>query len=291
VESFTPRPLVIVGAPRSGTNALRDALCRLPGFHTWPCDELNPLWRTRNRNLPTDELTPGDARPEVTTTIRRAFAARQRVNPAAQVVEKTCANSLRLGFVHAVIPEACYVEIVRDGRDAASSAVERWGASLDLGYTLRKLRFVPPGDLAAVAATSLRQRLQRSRPTEAAISTWGPRWEGMDAMLARNATLEAVSAAQWRACVEGAERFFAENQDVQVLRLRYEDFVTDPASTLRAICAFSESAASQAEIAAATEGIHAKSVGRWKRTLLADDTEALEILAPGLSARGYANAC
>lgn len=36
-------PVVIIGAGRSGTNALRDALTALPEFETWPCDEINPI--------------------------------------------------------------------------------------------------------------------------------------------------------------------------------------------------------------------------------------------------------
>ncbi len=59
------------------------------------------------------------------------------------VVEKTCATSLRVEFVRAVLPDAKYVFITRDGLDAAASAMERWHAPLDLRYTAAKARFVP----------------------------------------------------------------------------------------------------------------------------------------------------
>ena len=34
-------PVVIIGAPRSGTNMLRDVLVGVGGYATWPCDEIN----------------------------------------------------------------------------------------------------------------------------------------------------------------------------------------------------------------------------------------------------------
>jgi len=33
--------IIIVGAPRSGTNMLRDVLTSFDGVCTWPCDEIN----------------------------------------------------------------------------------------------------------------------------------------------------------------------------------------------------------------------------------------------------------
>ena len=41
-------PLIIIGAGRSGTNILRDSLCKVDGVVTWNCDEINPLWRHGN---------------------------------------------------------------------------------------------------------------------------------------------------------------------------------------------------------------------------------------------------
>lgn len=84
-ETRTPgsvRPIVIIGAPRSGTNMLRDALCQVSGPGTWPCDEINAVWRCGNGRHPTDELRLEHARPEVKRYIRRAFdrlARRRRV--------------------------------------------------------------------------------------------------------------------------------------------------------------------------------------------------------------------
>ncbi len=61
-----------------------------------------------------------------------------RRDDADVVVEKTCANSLRVPFVDRVVPEARYVFIRRDGLDAVGSAMARWKAPLDIPYLARK---------------------------------------------------------------------------------------------------------------------------------------------------------
>ena len=78
------RPMVIVGAGRSGTNVLREVLCSFPGFSTWPCDEINYIWRHGNRGAPTDELTPDDARPEVVSVCA------PRLRPPATPLGRRC---------------------------------------------------------------------------------------------------------------------------------------------------------------------------------------------------------
>ena len=58
VEPKLEPPLVIIGAARSGTNMLRDLLSSLEPFATWPCDEINYIWRHGNREFETEEFTP-----------------------------------------------------------------------------------------------------------------------------------------------------------------------------------------------------------------------------------------
>ena len=69
---MTPK-IIIVGAPRSGTNMLRDVLARVPDFATWPCDEVNLLWRHGNRSHPSDELTVEQATPPVGSFMQHQF--------------------------------------------------------------------------------------------------------------------------------------------------------------------------------------------------------------------------
>jgi len=124
------KPIIIIGAPRTGTNMLRDIIGAQPGFATWPCDEINYIWRYGNSGFPTDELIPIQVTPSIRKYIRKQFQLVSKRYRSVYVVEKTCANSLRLDFVELLFPEAIYINIIRDGRDAASSASKRWKAPL-----------------------------------------------------------------------------------------------------------------------------------------------------------------
>src|SRR6056297_942955 len=224
-------PIIIIGAPRSGTNMLRDVLTSLPGVATWPCDEINYIWRHGNVRYPSDEFTPEMARPEVCKYIRRQFVWAKRKYRAHTVVEKTCANSLRVGFVDRVVPEAKYIFIHRDGLDAVGSAIKRWKAELDIPYLARKARFVPLTDLPYYGTRYLLNRIHKIVSSQARLSFWGPKLDGMDDLLARY-SLEEVCALQWQRCVENAADDFAKISGDRWIEVGYEDFVNSPGPEL-----------------------------------------------------------
>jgi len=90
------RPVIIIGAPRSGTNMLRDALTGVPGVSTWPCDEINYIWRHGNKRHPSDEFTPEMVTSDIRRYVNHRFDRVASRCHAHTVVEKTCANSLRM---------------------------------------------------------------------------------------------------------------------------------------------------------------------------------------------------
>ena len=220
-------PVIIIGAPRSGTNLLRDLLTALPGVGTWPCDEINYIWRHGNLRYPSDAFTTGMATDPIAAYIRGRFEALANRRGLEVLVEKTCANSLRVGFVDRVVPAAKYLYIVRDGLDAVASAMQRWKARLDIPYLARKARYVPGSDLPYYAWRYLGNRVHRLISRERRLAFWGPRLDNMDALLARHSLAE-VCALQWQAWVDLAEQGFADMDRTRVLRLRYEDFVRSP---------------------------------------------------------------
>jgi len=229
--------LIIIGAPRSGTNMLRNLTCTLPGCGTWPCDEINFIWRHGNVDYPSDSIPPGLATVRVRNFIRSRFAKIARQRRLTTVVEKTCANSLRVPFVDRIVPEAKYIFIVRNGVDAVASAAKRWRASVDLSYTLQKARFVPWADVPRYALRFLGNRLFRVVSSQGRLAQWGPRLDGMDALL-RKYTLEEVCAFQWRECVLRSEEALSQVGADRVLRVRYEQVVADPLDFLRRAAAF-----------------------------------------------------
>ena len=121
------RPIIIVAAGRSGSKLLRGILASHWDAICFP-REINYIWRHGNLDFPTDELQPENARPEVVQYIRKRFDKVRSGQGKQRVIEKTCANSLRVDFVHTIFPEAYFVHLVRDGRAVAESARRRWRA-------------------------------------------------------------------------------------------------------------------------------------------------------------------
>ncbi|MDY7095455.1 MAG: sulfotransferase [Acidobacteriota bacterium] len=296
-EPLGCQPLVIIGAARSGTNILRDVLTALPGFSTWPCDEINPVWRHGNLTHGDDELQPFLATESVRRSIRRAFARQaRRAKPVGGggpvLVEKTCANSLRVEFVHRVLPEARFVFLVRDGRDVAASAEKRWTAEVDLAYSLRKARFVPPLDLPYYAYRFLANRVHRLLSGERRLAVWGPRFAGMEEA-AREHTLTELCALQWRHSVERAEEGFETIDPARVFFLRYEDFTADATGSVLALLDHLGFEAPSEEgweelVGRAAAPVRPSSVGNWRRQLDAETQGRLApILGPTLERLGY----
>ncbi len=255
---------------------LRDVLCALPGFGTWPCDEINYIWRHGNAGFPTDEFNAQHATPRVRQYITRRFDRLAASRGVDHVVEKTCANSLRVPFVDRVMPHAKYVFLIRDGRDVVVSAMQRWTAPLDVAYVAKKARFVPLTDLPYYALRYAANRNYQLWSGEKRLATWGPRFSGMREMLAER-TLAEVCAEQWRRCVELANRGLTAVGAGRVIRLRYEDFVARPDDELQRLLEFLDARATPFERRGAVHNVSSSSVGKWRTAL---DVETLDCIAP-----------
>lgn len=211
--------LVIIGAPRSGTNMLRDVLTSFGGIGTWPCDEINYIWRHGNVRYPSDEIPADRATPAAAAYIRARFEDIRRTQNVRIVVEKTCASCLRVPFINKVLPEARYVYIYRDGIDATGSAKLRWTAKLDIPYLMEKVRFVPLTDLPYYGLRYFWSRIYRVFSREKRLAFWGPKLDNMDEILEKH-TLNEVCALQWQRCVEKADSDLAQIEPERVIRVR-----------------------------------------------------------------------
>lgn len=280
-------PIIIIGAARSGTNMLRDLLTRLPDFVTWPCDEINYIWRHGHRAHPSDELSREDAEPRVRSYIRRRFRRIGAPRETSVVVEKTCANSLRVGFVDAIFPEARFVFIHRDGRDVVASALKRWRAPFEPTYVLAKARYVPLSDVPYYASRYAINRIHRLISREKRLRSWGPRFAGMDDALQRH-SLPEVAAMQWARSVERSYEDLEQIDESRIIRTAYEDLVSSPVQEVRRILEFLDMELPAATIREMTAGLSASGVGRWKTDL--DDTakaKVAPIVEPMLKQLGY----
>ena len=275
------QPVVIIGAPRSGTNMLRDVLTALPGFATWPCDEINFVWKHGNLRFPGDDLSIDQIRPCTRRFVTRQFESVARRSGAGYVVEKTCANSLRVSFVDALVPGARYILLLRDGPDAVASTLKRWrNPSAEMSYYRQKLRFVAGTDLPWVLGTALWRRLKgRFQPGDRSWDTWGPVFPDLLTARRSGATTAQLSALQWSRCVEESLRQLAGLDRDRWLPVRYEDFVTAPGEQLARIMTFLGAQANEATIAAAVAGVSTGSIGKSSSVL---DEPTLADIAPYL---------
>lgn len=281
------QPVIIIGAPRSGTNILRDVLCRLPNLGTWPCDEINYIWRHGNAKYPNDAFPPALATGPVKAYIRNQFDLLHARNKQYRyVVEKTCANSLRVGFVHAVIPEAKIIYIVRNGMDAVASAKKCWKRKLDPKYIFRKAKYVPATDIPYYAGKYLLNRIYKLVGSEQRLAYWGPRLEGVSS---ETYSLAELCALQWRDCVSYADTAITSLPADQVHMLRYEDFVKNPSAELGRIAEFLLiDAISQQQLNCITSDVLTDSVGKFKQELTDEEKQqALAIMKPLMQKHGY----
>jgi len=270
-------PVIIIGAPRSGTNILRDVLTSIDGISTWPCDEINYIWRHGNIRYPSDEIPANMVHPKIAQYIQKSFLKIAHQQKAVVIIEKTCANSLRVPFVDRAIPNAKYVYIYRDGIDVAASAKLRWTAGLDILYILRKARYVPVIDIPYYASKYLWSRIYRIFSGERRLAFWGPILDSNKQILEQYSLIE-VCAIQWQRCVEKAERAFTMMPEGRVLKLSYEDFVENPTEAIRRILEFIEHKASDEVIKTAILPVRKNIRGKARKGLQPQEIASLEVL-------------
>ncbi|GAB3915586.1 hypothetical protein GCM10011575_47060 [Microlunatus endophyticus] len=224
------QPIVLIGAARSGTKIVRDALAEAAGCGRVPYD-IGFVWRYRNERAESDILDPATVTPRIRSFVRD-YIERYATDGSLKVIEKTVGNALRLPFVHAVLPDAVFVHLVRDGVDVSESIRRQWLAPAGGRYVMAKMRHFPlrlvPSYGRKYTAAQLHRIARKSR-----VGTWGPRYPGIDQDVRRESLL-TVSARQWRTSVE-----YAASQLPQIgvpyFDVRYEDIVADPPGTLAAL--------------------------------------------------------
>ena len=265
---------------------LRDAICRLPGFSTWPCDELNPLWRTGNTCYPSDAIPISQLSPRIEHRIRSAFDRQARSHQCDVLVEKTCANCLRPQFVRKCFPNAKFLQIVRNVVDTTSSTVGRWNAPSDYRYLLQKARFVPLRDLPRTVTRAAIRRICRGGAPQA--RPWGPVLSADVLPAGALLSESAYAALQWMECVRRTDEMLAELPATQSCTIKYEQFVVDPAPALIAAMAQLNFNVDSADVDVATGPVHRRSVGRGQGMMDAQTQSILETHAANIMHRhGY----
>ena len=285
---FDPPPVIIVGAGRSGTTMLKDALGSHRDVYATEFEQ-NALWRVGNAALTHDTLNPhqhGNA--AKTLVIRKTLAGMLAKSGKKRLVEKTVANVMRLGYVHSVMPEARIIHIIRDGRAVTASAVKRWQSRPEPSYLARKALTVPWRDLPYYGFQYIRSKIgfllgRKQRP-----SSWGPRWPGMARDIGE-LSLPEICARQWIEQIRAGRAQKSQVPAGQYLEIRYEELVSNPAAVFGTITDFiglDKSCPAFADHVA--RKISSESLERWKSDLSGDEQKKiLSILGPTLTELGY----
>lgn len=267
------RPIIIVAAGRSGTKMFRNILASHPGLVSFP-HEINYIWRYGNATRATDELKPEHARPDSISYIRKRFEKLSTRHGGKHIVEKTCANSLRVEFVRRIFPESYIIHLVRDGRAVAESAQRCWRARPGACYLLGKLPWVPASDVPYYAARYLRYQFGRLASHDKAQTSWGPRFTGLDELV-KNTSLIEVCGLQWKACVQAAESAMKGLPSENAMTVRYEDLVKSPLFVMEEVFDNLELTFSPACRVYVDRNVHKGNLNKWRNNLSDHDLKLL----------------
>ena len=215
-----PDPVFVVGCSRSGTTVSFETIAASDHFLHFDY-ELPQFWNSLrgplNNGWASEAVGVDEARTEHRDAALAYFYARLG---AGAVLDKTCINTLRIGYLHKLFPQAKFVFIYRDGRDNVSSMMDGWrmGRS-DGGFGLEKFFGASPAPVAI---------------NNGEFREWHfflpPGWRDYN-----QASLEEVCAFQWlsanRLALDAAAQLPAE----QWIPVRYEDIFERPVEMFREV--------------------------------------------------------
>lgn len=225
------RPVFIVAAPRSGstllfeTLAANEALWTIGGEGHEHVEHIAPL-DPQNRDFESNRLTAADATGETAALLRAAYAAGLRMMdgttryaamgsarpPAVRLLEKTPKNALRIPFLKAVFPDAKFIFLHREAGPNISAIMEAWRSGRFVTYPSLPDWDGPPWSLLLI-----------------------PGWRDLNA-----AELAEIAMRQWRDTNRTIKADLANLAAEDWCSIGYEDFLRDPAASLKKLCAFAD---------------------------------------------------
>ncbi len=280
------RPIVILGAARSGTKMLRAAIAADPRVAEVPHD-INHIWKYGNYSCPHDELAPELLTPGIARFIR-GYLAGFTSKGAARIVEKTVSNTLRVPFVCGVLPDCVFVHLVRDGRDVAASARSKWSEPMQWGRLFRKVRSLPLRGVGTYGWDYyLRTRLTGIARGDRSTPIWGPRFDGIEQAVGRLPLIETCGL-QWKRSVDSARSGLSSLPADRRLTISYEELVRHPVQTMARVMDFVGLAMGRETEAFAQTQIVSGNIGKWRRDITETELPGLlEAIGDTLAREGY----
>jgi hypothetical protein len=277
------RPVIIIGAGRSGTKFLRSVLAASQSCWAIPYD-VGFIWRYRNETYPNDALPADLCDERIARFIRKQLVKLARVHDSHApgiLLEKSVPNALRVSFVNAILPDALFLHIIRDGRDVVESAVRQWNKDPELGYLLRKLRYFPLSNVR-YAYWYLKNMFGGGQGPR----IWGPRYPGIEKDLEKLPLLE-ICAKQWDSCVNLALADLHKIPSNRCLTLNYENLIKRE-EVLAEICHFLHLPDPDTVISTYRENILHDRGNQWSQIWSNGEIQQImDLISPTLSKLGY----
>lgn len=206
-------PVFVIGCSRSGTTVTFETIAASNSFLNFGYEIpqfWNGLYGPLSNGWESEAAGPEQAGPTHRDAALRFFYQRLGAGP---VLDKTCINTLRVGYLHRLFPRAKFVFIHRDGRDNISSMIDGWRLGrTDGGFGLTRFLGSFPEPVAINGGE---------------FDQWHfflpPGWRGYN-----RASLEEVCAFQWLSANRLALDARAEIPDDQWIQVRYEDIFDRP---------------------------------------------------------------
>lgn len=239
-DEFLQRPIIVLGAPRSGTTFLSHLLRHHPALaHV---GEPRLTWRYGN-DKKSDMLRPEDASPTIKKHIRGVFADAVSAAGKHRLLEKLPSNSLRMGFVDAVLPGCQFIHITRHGVESVLSIQEFWknySTGVNPSTLMRRLREIRLRQAPYYAGEFFRRLLPKRLAGLARPPVWGPHIPGIDSLVKELDVLE-ISCLQWRTCVEAACQYGRQLPSNRYFECRLEDMSPELLRKILAFCRLDDS--------------------------------------------------
>lgn len=297
----------IVGSPRSGTTILGELLDKHHHISQWY--EPYFVWDRFFRTAPDDERTEADASLEVRKWIYRNFSDYKTKKKCAVLIDKSPRNSLKIPFILKIFPQAKFLHLLRDGRDATLSINKEWlrrqniirnplsegrfnyGAAYQIIYKflgrqtflkdkLRALWFETHGHL-------INKEKHLNRLRWRGNIGWGPRFKHWERIYEQSSLLQ-FNAFQWLHCIKRIETHFSLIQANCRLIVCYEDLIQKPRQTITKIFDFLGLNASKAFFESLPE-LKADNFNKWKTEFSKEDLKEIRpILSNQLKKLSYA---
>jgi len=228
------RPVIVTGTPRSGKSVISEILDHLDEFK-WVSEPLM-VWDMDFGSRPDDRRGAEDATDELRTRITSACADLVGNNQGVRYLDDLAYHALRTPFVHALMPHAKIIHVIRKPQDAVPEMSYGWSYKDTVAKAILRRRNAIrlrtlPRHLIRFARNFIVRRLKGRR------ETWGPRVPDLAEFVSGHCVAE-VAGYQWMKMVETAGNDLETLPQGSWLEVRFDRLLADPGGEARRIGEF-----------------------------------------------------